>query len=645
MRFPPTAVDAARSGLALGLVCFLLETGVTVGAAWAAGTGGLALSAASHLARLGSAYLALGALVGALVGLGQARLPTRWQGEVVGLWLTACLVAVIAFALVRDATLLPGHYARMPFVSAVGVTVARWVGARVGMGSRSGSGLRLPVTVVGPAALAAFLLLGPRAAPLPSVRAARADRPDIVLVVVDTLRRDRVGAYGHPQPTTPTLDRLAREGVRYTSAWAPESWTLPSHASLFTGLFPSSHGAHNGGYVLPGHLPTLAGRLRDAGYVTLGWSANPWVGPASGLDRGFDHLDVVGVDPIVDAFLLQRLLFADDDLGGRAVADGLISALDSVPDEQPIFLFANLLEAHEPYGTVPPPWRVRWAPGAAPGLGRRWMRETAFFGCSTCDPSTQDGELQCLEGRWRVRPGRALLAQGLYDAGVAYADHQVGRVVEALARTGRLDRTVVVVTSDHGEFLGELGALGHGPSLRDELVEIPLIVRYPPAFPPGTTVDHPVNLVDVAPTLATLAGVSWPVDPHAVAAWTTGAPVLPGQPPDRPAVHHAEHLPVGAAVARTLETRMACDLSEATWRLAALQEGPLKLLWRSTGQHELFASGAEDAPLPLAPSEDQVRAAEAWLGALGEGTADGTLDDATRRRLEALGYVTEPSEP
>ncbi len=286
--------------------------------------------------------------------------------------------------------------------------------------------------------------------------------PSIVLIVIDTLRADAVSAYGKVEGTTPTLDRLARAGRLYDRAYAPSSWTVPSHTSFFTGLSPEVHGVGvHGRNVAPESLEMLAETLSAAGYQTAGFSENSLVGPLVGLDQGFEIFEWLDGFEIASAKRRGVRALDEFDVAGQVGA-----FLRQAEPDRPFFLFLNLFDAHDPY-------LVRETnPFVPPGSDPRFVAETA-----ESYPVTES-----ICGRL---PGTEELAilRGLYLGEVAAADRKVGRVLEALedARPGW--RGITVVTSDHGEHFGEHRLMGHRFTLRNAAIHVPLIVHGPEVSP------------------------------------------------------------------------------------------------------------------------------------------------------------------
>ncbi|HKY32150.1 MAG TPA: sulfatase, partial [Candidatus Polarisedimenticolia bacterium] len=325
----------------------------------------------------------------------------------------------------------------------------------------------------------------PAAASRPDLGAHHAPRRpgerSAVLIVIDTLRADRVSAYGHTVQTTPRMDRLAASGARFEAAYSSSSWTAPAVASLFSGLPLSRHGVS--GIETPFTTsPTLAERLSGQGMVTAGFSANPLVSSLYGFERGFKTFvssrsglihPVVGLS---EGTMLGRFLSRPIDPDRMLVEQARTWLAAHAADR--FFLYVHLMAPHRPY-EPPEEFRGRMV---EPYEGVEYQ-------------GGRPGE---------VLPGPALRnVLQRYDAEVAYADSLVGELLDTLSRLG-LDRsTVVAVTSDHGEAFGEHGRWEHGQALYAEETRIPMMVRVPGAAP-GRILKRPVSLMDLHPTLLAL---------------------------------------------------------------------------------------------------------------------------------------------
>ena len=317
----------------------------------------------------------------------------------------------------------------------------------------------------------------------------RGGRPNVVLIVLDTLRGDRLSCMGYQRPTSPRIDALAAQGALYSRAFATCFWTLPSHASLFTGLHPVQAGATSETLHMPEDAVTVAEVLADAGYRTTAISCNSWVARERGFAQGFQEF--------------VEMWRSENQTGGESAVRSLETmAVDKIEPwiasasdgDRPFFLFVNLNGVHLPYRPTDPYASQFLRAGS--DMAR--VRELAEI---TSGWSHLVGETPLSETDY------ALLSD-LYDGEVAWADALVGRVVDALARAGVLDDTIVIVTSDHGEHLGEKGKIDHMSTMYDPALHIPLVIRYPRAFAAGTRVDGLVSLVDIAPTLVDLCGAA-----------------------------------------------------------------------------------------------------------------------------------------
>ncbi len=278
----------------------------------------------------------------------------------------------------------------------------------------------------------------------PSVATAAPDAPSVLLVSLDTVRADHLGCYGHAAARTPNLDALAKRGVRFERAYAHTPYTLPSHATLLTGLYPGAHGVHvNFQGAIAAESTPIAESLAKLGYRTAAFVASGVLDRRFGLARGFGLYDDLSGRPVSPSEQVER--------PGNEVADAAIAWL-SKTDRVPFFAWVHFYDAHDPY---------------APPEGFRDL----------ADP---------------------------YDGEIAFVDAQVGRLLAALERAGRLANTFVVVVADHGEAFGEHGEEGHGLLVYDSTMHVPLIVAGPSQVRGGAVAADPVGLVDVAPTLLEL---------------------------------------------------------------------------------------------------------------------------------------------
>jgi arylsulfatase A-like enzyme len=422
-----------------------------------------------------------------------------------------------------------------------------------------------------------------------------ARRPNVVLITLDTTRADRLGAYGYSRRTSPHLDVLARESMLYTSALATSSWTLPAHATLFTGKFTSSHGARYDpagplslanaiegprswrDYRVRGLAPsetTLAELLRREGYATGAVAGGPWLKKPFGLDQGFDYYDDDEIDTA----------------NGRLAEDVTSAAVRWIERsrEKEFLLFLNYYDPHGPYAAPEPFAHSFLAAGAKLSEG--------------------------------IPRGDELIAR--YDAEVLYMDHHIGVLLERLKELRLYDETLIVVTSDHGELLGEHGKIGHGQTLYQEELRIPLFVKHPlGGAAPGRSAAT-VQLTDVLPLV--LRALNLPAPPD----------IQGGLPPriGHPLVAEVYPPPLNSP--------------EGHWR--AIYDGAFKFLWNSKGVHHLYDLATDPGEKVDLVKRQPQRAAgmEAlllrYLESLprpGDAGPPRELDEETRRALRSLGYV------
>lgn len=312
--------------------------------------------------------------------------------------------------------------------------------------------------------------------------AERSEAPVVVLVLVDTLRRDSLSCYGGAYPT-PNLDALAARGVRFEQAISSSGWTLPAAASILTGVSPSVHQARGKKTRLTPISPdveTVAERLRAGGVRTLAFTNAAFVNPLLGLTRGFEHES-------------HRHAYNQDI---RRAGETFAAALGELAhdDGRPTFALIHLFDAHLDYDP-PGEFAARYTEGLSDT-----RRPLSFPDCSRVPPGEQEPG---------VTPEQVRRVRAAYEAEVAYVDHELGRFLAALEERGDLARTTVIVTADHGEEFWEHGAFEHGHSLYDELVRVPLLFTPPlGGGEEGRVCAVPVRTLDLAPTLCELLGLA-----------------------------------------------------------------------------------------------------------------------------------------
>lgn len=302
------------------------------------------------------------------------------------------------------------------------------------------------------------------------------ERPSILLVVVDTLRRDHLGAYGYERNTSPRLDRFAADALRYDAAQSQAPWTLPSVASLLTGIDARSLGIMEFKDVMGDELVLLPELLKEQGYVTGAIVSNIFLSARWGFEQGFDHFDESQVKG-------QRRRNTSPRLSNAAIA------FLTEHRAEPFFLLLHYFDPHFRYREH---------------RGFRFERDVPYEG--PIHGSLSHHQLGSL--RSELGPDDAAELARLYDSEIAFTDHHLGRVLEALRELGLYDRMLIAVTADHGEEFLERGRIGHGYTLHEELVGVPLIVRFPGGEP--GVVSRPVAAIDLFPTILEVAGAPIP---------------------------------------------------------------------------------------------------------------------------------------
>lgn len=326
-----------------------------------------------------------------------------------------------------------------------------WTGARIDLGAYAGADCDV-VFESGAMIQIADCELVPEAA----------QRPNVLVILIDTLRADHLGAYGYARDTSPNIDALAAEGVRFDATMSSSSWTRPAVASLMTSAHPAAHGVNDRVDVLPPHIPTVAAAFSEAGYATQGFISNPNCLPMWGFGGDFTrYVDVASytLNPAKD----------------EEVADAAIAAIENLAG-RPWFLYVHTIGPHGPY-EPPAPYDDR------------------FRGDAVALAETD-------------REHAEMIAQ--YDGEIAFTDLQVGRIVQTLRDRGLYDDTMIVITADHGEQFWEHGRRGHGVSLYDEEIRIPFIVKMPAGEQAGTVVPDVTQILDIAPTALDVAGIPIP---------------------------------------------------------------------------------------------------------------------------------------
>lgn len=600
-------------------------------------------------------WLPTSLLVGALLGLGGALvLPLLDRRQLRDRQAGLSLLAPILGGWLGLTGLLSGRFASwggsavqilaaLAWAALIALLVLRLARSRVGW---TMSGFVTPwFCMVGTLGLAALALVQAWRGPLPAADSPQATSappdgtPNIVLVVLDTVAARHLGSYGYHRRTSPALDQLATEGVVFERAYAAAPWTLPSHASLFTGLHPQTHragwthprlddGKARIGKAFRYDHHTLAEELGRRGFLTCGVSEKSWLTDRHGLTQGFQYYFDYSIDRPSERLVLPRTrerlarrgfgarLFdgGEVDQGGRRVVDTALHWMEQHADgDRPFFLFLNLNEAHAPY--LPPQGAEDFGRFLPPGAVLDDLPEE-YFGHAPDRKALNSGARPRMDAEDEIQ-------RALYDASILYQDGLLEDLFNGLRDGGHMEDTLVLITSDHGEEFGEQGRFGHQLSLSDRLLHVPLIARYPSLLPAGMRIADEVSLVDVFPTilgvLHEIAPPEEPVEPSAELRALEGFNLLPRMrgesvSPRDWVLAHADH-PTGY-----LAGFPNFSLDE-TFPLAQTGMFEITMLRHGSEKYFRFSDGAEVwLDLELDPHEDAAeRAADGWPGALPDG--------------------------
>lgn len=463
------------------------------------------------------------------------------------------------------------------------------------------------------------------------------DHPNVLLVVLDTARADALEPYGAAAGTTPALAQLASSGRALPDVHATACWTLPSHASMFTGLLPRAAGLVRAPGGMPsGSKPVLEAAserllpevLRRAGYRTRGISTNVWVAEAGGFATGFDDWHDIPPSRVIEMgstklrlrarWLLDALRAHNDD--GAAAAGDVLRAWFADSGGGPDFWFVNLIECHSPY-LPPKPFNDLGALDRLRAAEEAWRHLTleGIYRACVSDFDVPDDALA------RMRH--------LYDRSIRQLDAWVAETLTALDDAGKLDDTVVLICSDHGENFGEGGLLGHAYSLDERLLHVPFIAAGP------NVPDSMTSLAELPRVVAEAVGVDdhpWDREPAAIALAQFDAPGEPDDPRKRDAVARWGG---GREELDSLNTIMECAVRGQTKLLR--RDGELRLF-------DLVDDPLEERPLIVAPAEaptELLAALDAQPFAASAAAApqpDATSDEEAARieeRMRTLGYL------
>ena len=325
-------------------------------------------------------------------------------------------------------------------------------------------------------------------------------KPNIVWIVLDCARFDRVSAHGYERSTTPYLDRMIATGLDYTQAYSAAIWSLPSYTTLLTGLYPRQHGVNSSQNFLPEQVNTLAQQLQQNNFATACFSNNAWLSPTCGIHRGFEHFNTTWYSAQKSLWRKADFLFdkawgwlrSEADKGARRTNRKVLQWLRSKRG-QPCFTFIAYVEPHAPHNLYP---KTVWELGKelSPTI-KRGIRSSIW--------------VESLPARHQFSEETLTEINLRYDVEMCYIDTQVGLLIEQLKNEDLFDNTIFIITADHGELLGEHQMLGHQFSVHEALRHVPLIIWAPAFWSTQETIHDLVQTVDISNTLCHWLNIPW----------------------------------------------------------------------------------------------------------------------------------------
>jgi arylsulfatase A-like enzyme len=433
-------------------------------------------------------------LFGLIIGL-LARLFTRLPVFSVGIYGLTCL-------LIFDGLVILIH----PYVRFIGVIFltaglalwpARWLiqnQERLLIFCR-----RILPVVVGISALAFVLIQGGywlrEEIAVSRLPEAKPGSPNVVVIVIDTLRVDHLSSYGYSRQSSPTIDQLSKEGVTFENAMAPAPWTLPSHASLVTGRYPHEHGATDIDRSLNDRYLTIGDALQASGYRTGAFSANySLFGRINGFGRGFHHFEDYNQSlltmasstlygSVIEYYVLHRIFYMQyrlERIRAPEINQSLLNWIDH-ENNKPFFAFLNYYDVHLPY--VPPqPYRSKFSQSEIPGglMNTDWGQDQIYINLT---PDQLQGEIDA------------------YDGAIAYVDNSINQLMAELDDRNLLSNTLIIILSDHGEMFGEHSLFEHSNSLYREVIHVPMIFWMPGRIPANIRIEQPVSITALPATI------------------------------------------------------------------------------------------------------------------------------------------------
>ncbi len=439
--------------------------------------------------------------------------------------------------------------------------------------------------------------------------------PNVVLIVMDTVRADHLSCYGYRRHTTPNIDAVAKQGVVYENAFSAAPWTPPSHASIFTGKYPSNHKTIGRNVCLDKSNNTIAKTLATHGYETLGLTSCQILGPGSGFEDGFKTYIELKESSWSNIARLKALGFKDtvrkmingpdkDTFLATEILKRFVGKMHS--ENRPFFFFVNYFACHTPYD---PPWpfKKRYCPGFSES--RFYVKEVLLRRVNRNPEKLSDPRLSIEKLKWLASGGGGFsyaakevavsdrewdVVKSWYDGEIAYLDHQMRPLITTMQELDIFDNTLLIITADHGENFGDHGYAVHPLCLYDSLLRVPLIVSWPNQVDRGTKIPNVVSLIDVFPTVADAANAGFSKD-------IDGRSLLPFERRD---VHESVCAEYGTLHSKGFEGLQAWNIGPRTRERLLLVDKGCKSIRSSEYKYILWSDKEELYDIRKDPSEE-----------------------------------------
>lgn len=322
------------------------------------------------------------------------------------------------------------------------------------------------------------------------------NKPNIIWIVADGLRADHLSCNGYYRQITPNIDKIAKEGILFENAFTTSNWTVPTHASMFTGMYPITHGTGENHRWLDDKFYTLAEVLKSYGYNTFGYSNSPFICDETNLIQGFNTFittswgkDTGALENFLMLNSIKQFFMKDKDTGAfktNKVVSKWIT--DSLRAKTPFFIFINYMETHSPHGDTP--------------YFNHYLKKGV-------KPQINQDQYAYISGSVKMDNKDFETLKALYDGDILYLDMRIGQLIDYLRELNVLDETILIINSDHGENLGEHNLIKHSFSLYDTLLHVPLIIRYPKISKGGLRIKNQVQIIDIFPTILDILKIKW----------------------------------------------------------------------------------------------------------------------------------------